>query len=255
MSRFFINLYFLFFVFLAIGQSKPIDLNPKDTVEYKQSYGISLGLDLSRIITSSLADNYRGFEIVADYRLTQNLYIAAELGNEEKTSQEDLFNFTTSGSYLKVGVNKNNYANWYGERNLIYLGGRLAFSTFENTLNTYQYFNTNRYWNPDDFATGSDVPEKFSGLSATWLEAVFGTKVELFSNIYMGASIRLGIILAQKEDDRFPNLWIPGFNKVTDDSRFGVGYNYSISYFLPLYKKKNKVKKKIDQAENEVEEL
>ena len=71
----------------------------------------------------------------------------------------------------------------------------------------------------------------------------------------MGASIRLGIILAQKEDDRFPNLWIPGFNKVTDDSRFGVGYNYSISYFLPLYKKKNKVKKKIDQAENEVEEL
>ena len=255
MSRFFINLYFLFFVFLAIGQSKPIDLNPKDTVEYKQSYGISLGLDLSRIITSSLADNYSGFEIVADYRLTQSLYIAAELGNEEKTRQEDLFNFTTSGSYLKVGVNKNNYANWYGERNLIYLGGRLAFSTFENTLNNYQYFDTNRYWNPEDFATGSDVPEKFSGLSATWLEAVFGTKVELFSNIYMGASIRLGIILAQKEDDRFPNLWIPGFNKVTDNSRFSVGYNYSISYFLPLYKKKNKVKKKIDQAENEVEEL
>ncbi|SKB48766.1 DUF6048 family protein [Maribacter arcticus] len=255
MSRFFINLYFLFFVFLAISQSKPIDLNPKDTVEYKQSYGISLGLDLSRIITSSLANNYSGFEIVADYRLTQSLYIAAELGNEEKTRQEDLFNFTTSGSYLKVGVNKNNYANWYGERNLIYLGGRLAFSTFENTLNNYQYFDTNRYWNPEDFATGSDVPEKFSGLSATWLEAVFGTKVELFSNIYMGASIRLGIILAQKEDDRLPNLWIPGFNKVTDDSRFGVGYNYSISYFLPLYKKKNKVNKKIEQAEKEAEEL
>ena len=161
MSRFFINLSLILFTYLAYGQSKPIDLNPKDTVEYKQSYGISLGLDLSRIITSSLADNYSGFEIVADYRLTQNLYIAAELGNEEKTRQEDLFNFTTSGSYLKV----------------------------------------------------------------------------------------------QKEDDRFPNLWIPGFNKVTDDSRFGVGYNYSISYFLPLYKKKNKVKKKIDQAENEVEEL
>jgi hypothetical protein len=128
----------------------------------------------------------------------------------------------------------------------------LAFSTFEHTLNNYQYFNTNRYWSPDTFANVTrEVPQNFSGLSATWLEAVFGTKVELFSNIYMGASIRLGLLLAQKEDERFPNLWIPGFNKVTSDSRFGVGYNYSISYFLPLYKKKNKVKKKIIELETE----
>jgi hypothetical protein len=71
----------------------------------------------------------------------------------------------------------------------------------------------------------------------------------------MGASIRLGLILAQKEDERFPNLWIPGFNKVTNDSRFGVGYNYSISYFLPLYKKKNKNKKKIQASETENDQL
>lgn len=255
MSRFFINLYFLFFLCLAVSQSKPIDLNAKDTIVYKQSYGISLGIDLSRIITSSLDDNYKGFEIVADYRLKPNLYIAAELGNEEKTRQEDLYNFTTSGSYLKVGVNKNNYANWYGEHNLIYLGGRLAFSKFENTLNNYQYFDTNRYWSEEGFASGSDIPEKFSGLSATWLEAIFGTKVELFSNVYVGASIRLGLIISQKEDERFPNLWIPGFNKVTYDSNFGVGYNYSISYFLPLYKKKNKVENKIEQSKKETEEL
>lgn len=249
MSRFFINPLCILLTCLSYGQSKPIDLNPKDSVEYKQSYGLRLGVDLSRPILSFLDDNYTGLEIVADYRLNQNLYLAAELGTEDKTKQEDLFNFTTTGSYLKVGVNKNNYANWYGEQNLIYIGGRLAFSTFENTLNNYQYFDTNRYWNSDDFATGSEVPENFSGLSATWLEAVFGTKVELFSNMYMGASIRLGFLLSQKEDERFPNLWIPGFNKVTSNSRFGVGYNYSLSYFLPLYKKENKVKKKIKETE------
>ena len=256
MSRFFTNLSFILFTCLVFAQDKPIDLNPKDSVEYKQSYGIRIGIDLSRPLISFLDNNYTGFEIVADYRLKQNLYIAAELGNEEKTKQEDLFNFTTSGSYLKVGINKNNYANWYGEQNLIYIGGRLAFSTFENTLNNYQYFNTNRYWSPDTFSNGTrEVPQNFSGLSATWLEAVFGTQVELFSNIYMGASIRLGLLLAQKEDERFPNLWIPGFNKVTNDSRFGVGYNYSISYFLPLYKKKNKNKKKIQASETENDQL
>tara|TARA_R110000764_G_scaffold29791_5_gene69616 strand:+ start:156 stop:941 length:786 start_codon:yes stop_codon:yes gene_type:complete len=246
MSRYFINLLFLLVTYSVFSQSKPIDLNPKDTVEYKQSYGLGLGIDLSRIITGALDDNYKGFEIVADYRLTQNLYLAAELGTEEKTRQEDLYNFTTLGNYIKIGVNKNTYANWYGERNLIYMGGRLAFSTFDNTLNNYQYFDTNRYWSPDGFSNGSDIPEKFSGLNATWIEGVFGTKVEVFSNLYMGASIRLGLILSQNEDERFPNLWIPGFNKVTWDSNFGIGYNYSISYFLPLYKKKNKIKKKIE---------
>ncbi|WP_197026767.1 DUF6048 family protein [Maribacter sp. Hel_I_7] len=213
MSRFFINLLFLLCSCLALSQSKPIDLNPKDTLEYKQSYGLGLGIDLSRIITGALDDNYKGFEIVADYRLNQNLYLAAELGNEEKTRQEDLYNFTTSGNYLKLGVTKNTYANWYGEHNLISMGARLAFSTFENTLNNYQYFDTNRYWNPDGFANGSDVPEKFSGLSATWIEAVFGTKIEVISNVYMGASIRLGLILSQKEDERFPNLYVPGLTK------------------------------------------
>lgn len=248
MSRFFINLLLVLSTSLALGQSKPIDLHPKDSVEYKLSYGLRAGIDISRIITSSLDDNYKGLEFVADYRLTQNLYLAAELGSEEKTRQEDLYNFTTNGSYIKIGIDKNNYFNWYGERNMIYMGGRIAYSSFDNTLNNYQYFDTNRYWNPDDFATGSTEAEEFSGLSATWIEGVFGTKVELLSNIYVGASIRLGLILSQKEDERFPNLWVPGFNKVTWDSNFGVGYNFSISYFIPFYKKKNKAKKKTENS-------
>ncbi len=253
MLRYSISIFLLFSMLGVGAQSKPINTKPVDTVVYKQAYGIRAGIDLSRLITSSLDDNYTGLEIVADYRLTQNLFIAAELGNENKTRQEDLYNFTTSGSYFKVGVDNNTYANWYGEQNSIFMGGRLAFSTFENTLNNYQYFNSNRYWNPDGFADGSSTPESFSGLSAAWVEAVFGTKVELFANIFLGASIRLGFLVSQKEDDRFPNLWIPGFNKVTDNSKFGVGYNYSISYFLPLYKKKKKVKQKIEESEQNEE--
>ncbi len=243
MLRYTISFIFLLGVVCAYSQNKPIDTQPKDTAVYKQSYGIRVGLDLSRIILSSLDDNYTGLELVGDYRLTEDIYIAAELGNENKTKQEDLYNFTTSGSYLKVGVDRNTYANWYGEQNLIFYGGRLGFSTFSNTLNNYQLFDTNRYWNPEGFATGSETEEEFSGRTASWIEAVLGTKVELFSNIYLGASIRLGFLFTDAQDGRFPILYVPGFNKVTWDSKFGVGYNYSISYFLPLYKKNKKVKK------------
>jgi hypothetical protein len=243
MLKYFISLTLLLNMLAVFAQDKPIDTQLKDTIVYQQSYGIRVGLDLSRIIMSSLDDNYTGLELVADYRLTQDLYLAAELGNEDKTKQEDLYEFNTSGSYIKVGIDRNTYANWYGERNLIFYGGRLGFSTFSNTINNYQIFDTNRYWNPEGFATESETTEEFSGRTASWIEAILGTKVELLPNIYLGASIRLGFLFTDANEGRFPILYVPGFNKVTWDSKFGLGYNYSISYFLPLYKKKNKVKK------------
>lgn len=248
MLKYFISLTFVLSSVTVFAQDKTIDTQPKDTVVYQQSYGIRVGVDLSRIIISSLDDNYTGLELVADYRLTQDLYLAAELGNEDKTQQEDLYEFNTSGSYIKVGIDRNTYANWYGERNLIFYGGRLGFSTFSNTINNYQIFDNNRYWNPEDFATASETPEEFSGRTASWIEAIFGTKVELLPNIYLGASIRLGFLFTDANEGRFPILYVPGFNKVTWDSKFGVGYNYSISYFIPFYKKKNKVKKVTEEV-------
>ncbi|MDO6604890.1 DUF6048 family protein [Arenibacter palladensis] len=256
MLKYFISSFIFFTFLLGFSQSKPIDLQPKDTVVHTDPYGLRVGIDLSRPLISFLNDDYQGLEIVGDYRVTNKLYVAAELGNEKNTKQEDLYNFTTSGSYLKLGVDYNTYGNWYGMNNSIHFGGRYAYSTFSQTLNNYQIFDTDRYWtdpdyqiNPDpdavnDFPWGSDVAQEFSGLNASWLEAVLGVKAELFANIFLGASVRIGFLVSNKEPDNFSNLWIPGFNKVTDGSKFGVGYNYSITYFLPLYKKAKKITEK-----------
>ena len=231
-------------------------MNPKDTVVYKQKYGLRVGIDLSRIVVSTLEDNYSGIELVGDYRLTQKLYLAAEIGNEKKTigvnlgnlvddPSGELYNFTASGSYLKAGFDYNTYGNWYGEQNMIFVGGRAAYSNFSQTVTDYKIFNTNRYWNPDDFALGVNEQLRFESLSATWLELVVGIKAEIVSNLYFGGSVRLAYLLGPpftKEIENFQNQFIPGFNKVTEDSNFGVGYNYSITYLIPLYKKAKKLK-------------
>ncbi|WP_298793553.1 DUF6048 family protein [uncultured Allomuricauda sp.] len=247
MSRYFISLFFIASSFMGFSQNKPVDLQPKDTVEYKQEYGLRVGADISRLIFSFLDEDYTGLELVGDYRLTRKLYLAAEIGNEEKTQTESLsnsllYNYTTSGSYLKLGVEINSYENWFGMNNSITIGGRYAIASFSNTLNEYNIFDSNRFFNPDGFLAGVENGEEFSGLNASWLEFVAGVKVELFANIYVGMSARLGFLITNKEEERFPNLWIPGFNKVTDGSNFGVSYNYSISYFIPFYKKSNKKK-------------
>mgnify|MGYP003655191108 CR=1 FL=1 len=249
MLKYIISTLFILLVSLGFSQSKPIDLQPKDTVTKTEKYGVRVGIDLSKILKSTLDKNYTGLELVGDYRLKSNLYLAAELGNEKSTQQEDLYNFTASGSYLKLGVDYNTYENWFGMRNLIHIGGRYAYSSFSQTLNNYQLFSTDRYFEDSDFAAGSNVPVEYKSLNASWLEAVLGTKVELFHNVYLGASVRLGLLITNKDPENFRNLWIPGFNKVTDNSKFGSSYNYSITYFIPLYKKKKEIRKKyVDQG-------
>jgi hypothetical protein len=219
MLKYFISFLLTIAVVPAQAQSESIDLQPKDTIVYKQPYGLRAGIDLSRVLQGFLNDDYTGLEIVGDYRLTENLYVAGELGNEKKTNTEELqdidvlnsiplYNYTTSG--------------------------------FSQTLNNYSVFDSNRYWSADQFAPGAEQNIEYSGLTASWLEFVFGMKAELFANIYLGASVRIGFLVSNKESETFPNLWIPGFNKVTDGSNFGIGYNYSLTYFLPLYKKSKK---------------
>ncbi len=76
----------------------------------------------------------------------------------------------------------------------------------------------------------------------------------MFTNLYLGGSIRIGFLVNNKEVEEFPNLFIPGFNKVTDESKFGVGYNYSLTYLIPLYKKGPKKKNGGNENENENEQ-
>ena len=228
------------------AQSRPDA--PADTLRKSETYGLRLGVDLSRPLIGLLKEGYTGLEVVGDYRLSNRLYLAAELGNESNNVTESLENYedvnvipiydiTSKGSYIKAGVDYNTYENWFGMNNSIVVGGRYAFSTFQTDLNSYNYFNSNRYWNPEGFLPGPDAPQKLEGLSASWLEVLLGIKAELFANIYLSASVRLGMLITRTESDTMPHLWIPGFNRVTDGSRFGTSFNYTISYLIPIYRK------------------
>ncbi|THD66513.1 hypothetical protein E7Z59_11975 [Robertkochia marina] len=208
-----------------------------DDPVYYQKYGLRVGVDLSKPLRSALDENYEGLELVGDFRLSYKLYLAAELGTEEKTTLEDNFDFTTRGNYIKAGVEWNTYENWYGMHNIISVGLRGGFSTFSQTLNAYRIYTEDQYWNDntEEFPGVANLGE-YDGLTAQWAEVVVGLKVEMFKNLYMGATVRLNYLINDTASDVFPNLYIPGFNKVTDGSQFGVGYNYTISYLIPIFK-------------------
>lgn len=235
MLKYIFSLVFL----LCFSMENTAQEKSKDTVKIPQRYGLRLGVDMHRLTKSLYDDNYKGLELVGDYRITKKFYIAGELGNEEKTTIEDNINFTTKGTYFKVGFDYNAYENWLDMENMIYVGMRAGVGSFSQQLNSYNIYQAGNFYGMNSITSG----QEFNGLSASWAEVVTGLKAEVLSNLYVGFSFRLNYLISNTEPDGFANLYIPGFNKTYENSKFGAGFNYTISYFIPFYKSKAKIKK------------
>ena len=234
-SKFTFSIALVLLSFLVNAQQKKTDSIPPKI----EKFGIRFGADIFKLTRSFYDKNYKGIEFVGDYRLTKNYYLAAELGNENKTTEDDRLNSTAKGTYIKVGFDYNSYENWLDMRNMVFIGLRYGASTFSQQLNSYKLYNTSTYF-PEAPTVVSG--EKFNGLSAQWFEVVVGMKAEVLKNIYVGFSVRMNKILSNTKPENFDNLYIPGFNR-TYNGDFGVGFNYTVSYFLPIYKTKSSPKK------------
>lgn len=207
----------------------------KDTLVFKQKYGLRLGADISKIARTFFDDDYTGFEIMGDYRLTKRIYLAGEIGNEERTIDNEVLNNTTKGSYFKGGIDLNFYRNWLDMENMLYVGFRGGASTFSQTLNNYGIYNVNnQYWNEQ---VTVEENREFKGLTATWLEIQVGLKAEMFNNFYAGFNVQLKGLITETEPGNFENLYIPGFNRTFDSGRIGTGFSFNLSYLVPIFKK------------------
>ena len=204
-----------------------------DTVDAREKYGLRVGIDLTKPVRTFIEEDYQGLELTADYRLYENIYLAGEIGNEQNVISEPNVTASAKGSYIKLGGNYNFYNNWTGMQNIIFVGARYGFATFSSELREFSIYDRDPYFEPDI----RTEDREFSNLTAGWLELQLGTKVEVLNNLYLGVHVQLKRMVNETEPTNFDNLYIPGFNRTYDGSSVGVGYGYSISYLIPLYKR------------------
>ena len=215
-------------IYIGYGQ----DSIPK----YSERYSLRFGIDMSKPIRSVVEDQYKGLELTADCRLTYNLYLAGEVGMEDKRVVSESLDFQTSGEYLKLGLDINLYRNWQGMENQLLAGFRLGTSTHNHKLNSYAVRQLNHFWQ-EELYKPLDTPIDYNNLSAFWFQLLIGVKSELLTNLYIGISVRMNYLISDKEVDNFDNLYVPGFHRVSDISHWGAGLNYTIMYQVPLYRK------------------
>ncbi|MGB0477200.1 MAG: DUF6048 family protein [Flavobacteriaceae bacterium] len=204
--------------------------------KYTERYSIRFGIDMSKPIRSMIENDYIGLELTADYRITKKLYLAAEVGTEDKRVVSETLDFQTSGEYIKLGVDFNLFNNWEGMENMLLTGFRFGTSTHSQQLNGYAVRQLDHLWAEDLYKT-LDQPLLYDDLSATWIEIIAGVKTELLNNLYMGISVRMNYLMNDKEATNFSNLYIPGYHRVSEGSPWGVGLNYTMMYQFPLYRK------------------
>ncbi len=226
--------YIISSLLLLVG----ITTQAQDTIsqpKYQDIYGLRIGTDLIKASRNFWDKNYTGFEVSADYRLDKRKYLAFEFGIEDKFKEEDQLSFTTNGLFARVGIDYNVYDNWLDMNNMIFIGGRYGYANMSQTLNSFNIYETNSY-----FPTQTFHPNlKTTGLSAHWLEFVTGIRTEVAKNLFLGFTFRMKFLIAQNQPSDFENLYIPGYGKKFSGN-IGAGFNYSIMYNIPLYKKANK---------------
>ncbi len=228
---------FLFYISLVFATTSLVaqeeDQKQQDTLSPKHKYGLRIGADISKPLRTFLEKGYSGFEVVGDFRFSKNFYFAAELGSEKKDWNKPNLTNTTTGSYIKLGADYNAYSNWLNMNNAIFAGLRYGFSTFKQELTGYSIYTTNHDF-PNPFV---ETSQEFSGLTAHWLELIVGVKTEIITNLFLSINLQLKRKIAEVKPENYDNLYIPGFNKTNDYSDFGVGYGYTISYLIPIFKK------------------
>lgn len=77
MLKYFISITLLLYSINFFSQDK-------DSIVFKDTYGLRIGIDLYNPVSSFIDDSRKGLELVGDYRISKMFYIATELGYTEK---------------------------------------------------------------------------------------------------------------------------------------------------------------------------
>ena len=231
MLKYSINLFLILIIpFNLISQEN--DINQDSLIN--QKYGLRIGLDLNKLITSYTDDSYNGIELSADYRIFNKLYVSTEIGHTNKLIENNYINFKSKGNYLKIGVDYNMHNNWLDMQNLIFSGIRIGYSSFDQTINRYTIYDINS----DVWGLNTINDSIFNNnLSSVWLELIFGIKAEIFNNLFLGFNLEIKKMIDSKTKTNIDNLYVPGFNRTYEGSSFGTGFSYKISYLIPIIRR------------------
>ena len=227
-----INLMLKYFISTLVTLSCiAIKTNASVSNDSLKKFGIRIGTDLQKLIKSASSQEYNGISFNADIRFKESIFLFSEIGNEKKIVEYSSVDSEISGNYIKLGLEFKLNKDIIGLRNLIYSSFGLGISSFDQTILRYNIYSD--LWG--EFTNTDAI--NLENLNANWIEIGFGIKTEILNNLFLGIELQLKNLIYQKNKNDIANFYIPGFNRTYEGSNFGTGFNYSLTYLIPIIKK------------------
>lgn len=191
--------------------------------------GPRIGVDLSRFLTPYLQKGKRnGWEIQADVPYKGNWFPTFEFGMQRFDDERDGFHYKNNGTYARLGVDMNIVKfESLKDHDFVFIGARYGYSIFNQETDG---ITTSNYWG----SITSAVPLRT--MNAHWAELVFGMKGELFSNFFLGWSLRAKFPISVTKDPNIKPYIIPGIGKITGGTPFD--FSFGIYYRFPIFRTK-----------------
>ncbi len=188
--------------------------------------GLRIGVDASYLLVHQLLPERTGWEVTGDYQWKRNWFAATEFGAEQVHVDRSNFKYDLQGGYFKLGFDYDVLKSEFTD-DIVTVGLRYGVSRYKHRAADITIEN---YWGP---IQESIREESFNG---NWVELVLGMKAELFfmKNVFIGWSIRSGIYLWGKRDNRMDAYVIPGYG--SGEKNITITYNWTLSYRIPFKK-------------------
>jgi len=210
------------FVFILISILLPLGSLSFAQVDSSRYGGIRLSVNLGKPAGYLLEPKQGGWELALDAEIKDGWFVVAEGGRSEMKLEKYNFNILSSGTFLRLGIDRNFLQRAYNENEIIYGGLRLAGSRF--TQEARDVTVPNGYW--EDLST-SVPPHQ---VSAVWIEITAGIRAELFRNVFIGWSIQSRMFLNTGEA-AFAPYYVPGYGTTKKNTSLGI--QYVIAYRIP----------------------
>jgi len=215
----------------TVAQKKKQIAIPKDSTRFLN--GLIVHVDAASLVTSAFMNNSTystegGVQLDLRHKIFPTLEFG--VGGANKTSTDNIV-YTTNGMFERIGVDFNLRKKKKDSKptnNLFTAGLRIGMSNFNYNIKNVSI--ANDYWGG---SSNFDYPTQ--NTTKIWYEIVVGVQVEVFTNFYMGWTIRDKNLLSSDKTGEVSPWYIPGFGQNNGSS---YGLNYTVGYHFWHPKKK-----------------
>jgi len=182
------------------------DKNPKTSVKVPLYQGITLGVELGGPVSRLVSNNWSTSANI-DINLSNKYFPTFEVGRDviHKTGETGV-QFSSTGSYLKGGINIPIVSHGAHAQDLFYIGIHYGYSSFDYSLTNLSY--SGGYW-------GQPTTLSLTNEHATagWADIVAGVRVKIWGPFSMGWSIHYLTLLHLSNGEHSVPQYIPGYGQ------------------------------------------